>query len=86
MARVTIEDCMVHVASPFTLALMAAKRARQLTRGAPSMLPITDHKMTVIALQEIAGGQITESSLDEPDLPLLERPQLDLDPFEPSSK
>ena len=83
MARVTIEDCLVHVASPFSLVRIAAKRARQLARGAPSELPWHDHKSTVLALQEIAGGRVTAAVLDEADLPLVEGPKLELEPLFP---
>ena len=86
MARVTIEDCIVRIPSPFTLTHIAAKRARQLARGAPSQWPVSEHKATVIALQEIAGGHVTEAILDEVDLPVIERPKFDLDPLELSFK
>ncbi len=83
MARVTVEDCLVHVSSRFDLTLIAAKRARQLTRGAEARLPWNDHKSTVLALQEIAGGQVGASILTEPDLPLVQRPTVDFEPLEP---
>lgn len=82
MARVTVEDCLAHISSPFTLTHIAAKRARQLARGAPSKLSLNDHKSTVVALQEIAGGQITEAILEEADLPMIETPRLDLEPLD----
>jgi DNA-directed RNA polymerase subunit omega len=83
MARITIEDCLLHVHSRFDLTLIAAKRARQLTRGAEAKLPWQDHKSTVLALQEIAGGQITSAILDEADLPVQENIPLALDPLDP---
>ncbi|HZP11908.1 MAG TPA: DNA-directed RNA polymerase subunit omega [Nevskiaceae bacterium] len=83
MARITIDDCLQHVHSRFDLTLIAAKRARQLTRGAEAKLPWHDHKSTVLALQEIAGGQVTSAILDEADLPAQERPQLALDALDP---
>lgn len=79
MARVTIEDCLLHISNPFTLTQVAAKRARQLVRGAVSQLPFEDHKSTVVALQEIAGGLVDESILVQADLPLIEPPKLELD-------
>jgi DNA-directed RNA polymerase subunit omega len=83
MARVTVEDCLVHIPSRFDLTLVAAKRARQLARGAEARLPWNDHKSTVLALQEIAGGQIGASVLAEPELPVVQRPTVDLEPLEP---
>ena len=85
MARVTVEDCLVHVASRFDLTLIAAKRARQLARGAEARLPWEDHKSTVLALQEIASGQVGASILTEPELPLVQRPTVDFEPLEPDN-
>jgi DNA-directed RNA polymerase subunit omega len=83
MARVTVEDCLVHVPSRFDLALIAAKRARQLARGAEATLPWDDHKSTVLALQEIASGQIGASILEEPDLPVVKRESIEFEPLDP---
>lgn len=71
MARVTVEDCLERIANPFDLTMVAAKRARQLTRGAEPKLPWDGHKSTVLALQEIAHGQITSDVLKEADLPIV---------------
>jgi DNA-directed RNA polymerase subunit omega len=83
MARVTIEDCLLRVDNHFTLTQIAAKRARQLARGASSTLEWGAHKSTVLALQEIAAGQVTVAILDEADLPVVPQPTLTLDPFDP---
>ena len=69
MARVTVEDCLEQVPNPFLLIAIASKRARQLVRGADSRVPWSDHKATVIALQEIAAGHIGDEVLQEADLP-----------------
>jgi DNA-directed RNA polymerase subunit omega len=82
MARVTIEDCLVHVSSRFSLTMVAAKRARQLARGADAKLPWNDHKSTVLALQEIASGYISESVLLEDDLPAIELPKVEFIPLD----
>lgn len=86
MARVTVEDCLLQVNNPFTLTRMAAKRARQLTRGAAAMLPWGDHKSTVLALQEIAGGHVTVDVLDEIELPAPEPVKLDIDASDPDAR
>ncbi len=83
MARVTVEDCLLHIPSRFELTLVAAKRARQLARGAEATLPWEEHKSTVLALQEIACGQVSASVMAEPDLPLAQRPAVDFEPLEP---
>lgn len=82
MARVTIEDCLGQVGSNFQLVQVAAKRARQLARGANSHLPWKDHKSTVLALQEIAGGYVSSAVLNEVDLPLEPAAKLDLETLE----
>ena len=58
MARVTVEDCLVHIPNRFNLVMVAAKRARQLERGGvESRVPRQNDKCTVLALREIASGQ-----------------------------
>jgi DNA-directed RNA polymerase subunit omega len=57
MARVTIEDCLRQVPSRFGLVHLAAKRVRQLYRGAPALVK-ADNKEIVVALREIAAGKI----------------------------
>ena len=82
MARVTIEDCLVQIPSRFELTMVAAKRARQLTRGAEARLPWGSHKSTVLALKEIADGQVTAAVLKEADLPLIKEPATTFDPLD----
>ena len=69
MARITVEDCMQKVDNLFELVLIASKRARQLSNGAPTGLEWENDKPTVMALREIAEGNITTAILDEPDQP-----------------
>lgn len=75
MARVTVEDCLNKVGNQFELTLIAAKRARQLVRGANSPLPWANDKSTVLALREIADGLVDRSVLDQEDLPLAPQSQ-----------
>lgn len=84
MARVTVEDCLEHVNNKFELATIAAKRARQLARGANARLPWEDDKPTVMALREIAAGEVTIAILDEPDLPPISTSMDAPRPAEPS--
>ena len=83
MARVTIEDCLTQVPSHFDLTMIASKRARQLARGAEAKLPWNGHKSTVLALQEIATGEITATVLKEVDLPVVRHGAPALDPLDP---
>ena len=65
MARITVEDCLEHVENRFDLVLLAARRARQISRGADPLVPAENDKPTVIALREIAKNLINASSMDE---------------------
>lgn len=75
MARITVEDCMQKVDNLFELVLIAAKRARQLSNGAPTDLEWENDKPTVMALREIAEGRVNADILKEPDR--LEEPSLE---------
>ncbi len=61
MARVTIEDCLRQVHNRFALVHLAAKRVRQLYRGAPVLVK-ADNKEIVIALREIAQAKIVSTT------------------------
>jgi DNA-directed RNA polymerase subunit omega len=84
MARITVEDCLVRIPNQFDLTLVAAKRARQLARGADAHLPWGNHKSTVLSLREIAEGHIGRSVLDEVDLPAVQQPKMELEALDPS--
>ena len=58
MARVTVEDCLAKVDNRFELVLVAAKRARQLARGAEATVEWENDKPTVVALRELAANKI----------------------------
>ena len=65
MARVTVEDCIDKVDSPYQLVLVAKERATQLNSGLEPSLPREDDKNTVIALREIAEEKIKVSDLTD---------------------
>ena len=65
MARVTVEDCMDKVESPYELVLVAKERATQLNSGAELTLDKDNDKNTVIALREIATENIKVPDLTE---------------------
>jgi DNA-directed RNA polymerase subunit omega len=67
MARITVEDCLQSVDNLFDLVLLASKRARQLANGAEARVEWENDKPTVVALREIAAGEVTIDLLDEPD-------------------
>lgn len=57
MARVTVEDCLEQVGNRFALVILAAERARQLSKRARPLVHC-DNKPAVTALREIANGQV----------------------------
>ncbi|NEV61562.1 DNA-directed RNA polymerase subunit omega [Thiorhodococcus minor] len=65
MARITVEDCLEHVDNRFDLVLLATKRARQLANGVEPTLPWENDKPTVMALREIAAGNISNAMVQE---------------------
>ncbi len=65
MARVTVEDCIDKVESPYELVLVAKERATQLNSGLEPTLHRDNDKNTVIALREIAEETIKVSDLSE---------------------
>ena len=65
MARVTVEDCVDKVDSPYELVLVAKERATQLNSGIEPTLERDNDKHTVIALREIAEEKIKVSELTE---------------------
>ena len=58
MARVTVEDCIDKVDSPYELVLVAKERATQLNSGLEPTLDRDKDKNTVIALREIASENV----------------------------
>ena len=65
MARVTVEDCIDKVDSPYELVLVAKERATQLNSGVEPTIDKDNDKNTVIALREIADEKIKVPELTE---------------------
>ena len=65
MARVTVEDCIDKVESPYELVLVAKERAVQLNSGLEPTLERDNDKNTVISLREIAEETIKVSDLTD---------------------
>ena len=65
MARVTVEDCIDKVDSPYELVLVAKERTTQLNSGIEPTLDRDNDKHTVIALREIAEEKIKVSDLTD---------------------
>ena len=65
MARVTVEDCIDKVESPYELVLVAKERATQLNSGIEPTIERDNDKNTVVSLREIAEEKIKVSDLTE---------------------
>ena len=65
MARVTVEDCIDKVDSPYELVLVAKERATQLNSGLEPTIDRNNDKNTVISLREIAEENIKVKDLIE---------------------
>ena len=65
MARVTVEDCIVQVPNRFELVLLAAQRARNISRGESLTIDRDNDKNPVVALREIADQTVELPALQE---------------------
>ena len=65
MARVTVEDCIDKVESPYELVLVAKERTTQLNAGVVPTVSADNDKNTVISLREIAQENIKVPELIE---------------------
>ncbi len=65
MARVTVEDCVLHVPNRFELVLLASQRAKQISSGNPLTVDRDNDKDAVVALREIADETISLDQLQE---------------------
>jgi DNA-directed RNA polymerase subunit omega len=59
MARITVEDCLKQVPNRFLLVMVAAKRAKQLYKGAQPLIENkAGNKRVVVSLREVAAGKV----------------------------
>jgi DNA-directed RNA polymerase subunit omega len=79
MARITVEDCLQNEPNLFNLVLLAARRRARLANGAEATVEWENDKPTVVALREIAAGNITIEMLEEPEEPVQQQPVSELD-------
>jgi DNA-directed RNA polymerase subunit omega len=64
MARVTVEDCILQIPNRFELVLLAAQRARNISRGEELTIDRDDDKNPVVALREIAEQTVELDGLE----------------------
>ena len=65
MARITVEDCLEQIPNRFELVLLAAQRARNLSRGEELTVDRDNDKNPVVALREIADETIELSRIEQ---------------------
>ena len=65
MARITVEDCIDKVDSPYELVMVAKERSVQLNSDAKPTVDPNNDKNTVISLREIAEESIKTKDLRE---------------------
>ena len=65
MARVTVEDCVEKIPNRFELVLLAAQRARNISRGEELTIDRDNDKHPVIALREIADETIDLDRIEQ---------------------
>ncbi len=60
MARITVEDCLGKIGdnNRFSLVHLAVERIKQRRQGAPLLIPTRKNKEVVMALREIAAGEV----------------------------
>lgn len=63
MARVTVEDCVDRIPNRFSLVLLAAHRARQISGGGALTVNRDNDKDPVVALREIADDTVDTNDL-----------------------
>ena len=66
MARITVEDCLEKADNRFGLIHLAAKRVRQLKKGAEPLV-VCKNRDIVVALREIAAGEVFKAIKDNMD-------------------
>lgn len=78
LVKPPIEKLLPRVANRYVLAMVTAKRARQLVDGAQPMASADNENMVTLAAEELADGQISAvNGLVEPKVPL--RPEIELE-------
>ena len=66
MARITVEDCLEKMNNRFGLIHLSAKRVRQLKKGAEPLV-VCKNRDIVVALREIAAGEVFKAVKDDED-------------------
>ncbi len=62
MAHAAIEELLKRCGSMYKLVVLAAKRAKEISDGAPPLVEMDHEKVTSIALEEIRQGKVLYKS------------------------
>ena len=73
MARVTVEDCVEEIPNRFELVIFAAERAKNIGSGAALTVDRDNDKNPVVALREIASGNLDPEALREAQVVALQK-------------
>ncbi len=67
MARITVQDCLDKIGDDnrFSLVHLAVERVKQRREGAPLLIPTRKNKEVVMALREIAAGEVDFNNIQE---------------------
>jgi len=63
MSRTTNSDTLPFVSSRYELGMLGSQRVRDLNGGAEPVVPVNRDKMPVVALREIASGNLSVDEL-----------------------
>lgn len=66
MAFPLLEESLDKIPNRYLLVVLAAKRSRQLNRGAQSLVEVRRRKWTSVALDEIIAGKVNDKRAAEP--------------------
>ena len=66
MAQVPIEELLKQCGSVYRLVILAAKRAKEIAEGSPSLVETSHKKATSIALDEILHGKVLYKTEEGP--------------------
>jgi DNA-directed RNA polymerase subunit omega len=61
-----LERALEKISNRYLLVVLAAKRSRQLNRGAPAQVEVKRKKWTTVALDEVITGKVQPKRPEEP--------------------
>jgi len=61
-----LERALEKISNRYLLVVLAAKRSRQLNRGAPAQVEVKRKKWTTVALDEVSEGKVQPKRPEEP--------------------